>query len=46
MEYELIILIALILGWLADRLLGDLIWLPHPVVMFGKLIAFGEKRLN
>lgn len=46
MEYELIILIALILGWLADRLLGDPIWLPHPVVMFGKLIALGEKRLN
>ena len=46
MEYELIILIALILGWLADRLLGDPIWLPHPVVMFGRLIALGEKRLN
>ena len=46
MEYELIIFIALILGWLADRLLGDPIWLPHPVVMFGKLIALGEKRLN
>ena len=46
MEYELIILIALILGWLADRLLGDPIWLPHPVVMFGKLIALGEKCLN
>lgn len=46
MEYELIILIALILGWLADRLLGDPIWLPHPVVMFGSLIALGEKRLN
>lgn len=27
-------------------LLGDPQWLPHPVVAFGKMIAFGERRLN
>lgn len=39
-------LIALLIGWIADLLLGDPAWLPHPVVGFGKMIAFGEKRLN
>ena len=39
-------LIALLIGWVADLLLGDPAWLPHPVVGFGKMIAFGEKRLN
>jgi len=34
--------IAIALDWW----LGDPVWLPHPVVGFGKLIAFGERRLN
>ena len=38
--------IALIIGWIADILLGDPAWLPHPIVGFGKLIAAGEKRWN
>nr|WP_029904605.1 adenosylcobinamide-phosphate synthase CbiB [Prevotella sp. 10(H)] len=42
----LFILLPLLLGWLADRLIGDPSWLPHPVVCMGKVIAFGEKRLN
>ncbi|MGN1375321.1 MAG: adenosylcobinamide-phosphate synthase CbiB [Prevotella sp.] len=46
MDIELILLIAVLTGWCADRLLGDPAWLPHPVVMFGRLIAFGEKKLN
>lgn len=33
-------------GWLADRLLGDPAGWPHPIVWFGKLISFGEKKLN
>lgn len=33
-------------GWLADRLLGDPARWPHPIVWFGKLISFGEKKLN
>ena len=37
---------ALLMGWLLDVLLGDPIWLPHPVVYFGKWIAFGERHLN
>lgn len=33
-------------GWLGDRLLGDPEGWPHPVVGFGKAIAYGEKHLN
>lgn len=39
-------ILTLLVGWLADMLLGDPSWLPHPVVGFGKLIAKGEKRWN
>ncbi|MGN0281416.1 MAG: adenosylcobinamide-phosphate synthase CbiB [Prevotella sp.] len=39
-------MISLIIGWLLDLLLGDPERLPHPVVLFGKLIAKGERRLN
>ena len=40
------LLTPLLLGWLLDLILGDPAWLPHPVVGFGKMISFGEKRLN
>lgn len=33
-------------GWLADRLLGDPEGWPHPVVFFGDVISYGEKKLN
>lgn len=46
METFLYFLIPLCTGWLLDKLLGDQSWLPHPVAGFGKLIAFGERRLN
>ena len=39
-------LISLLVGWLLDLLLGDPRWIPHPIVGFGKTIAFGEHRLN
>jgi len=39
-------IITLLVAWLADLVLGDPAWLPHPVVGFGKLIAAGEKRWN
>jgi cobalamin biosynthesis protein CobD len=39
-------IIPLLVGWLADSLIGDPAFPPHPVVGFGKLISFGEKRLN
>lgn len=38
--------IAIILGWIADKVWGDPASLPHPVVYFGKAIAWGEHRLN
>ena len=40
------IILPLLLGWFLDLLIGDPAWLPHPVVGFGKMIAFGERRLN
>ncbi len=38
----IVILSAIIL----DLLLGDPLWLPHPIVLMGKSIAWFEKRLN
>lgn len=39
-------LLPLPIAWLLDRWQGDPSWMPHPVVGFGKLIAWGEKCLN
>ena len=36
------LLLALVLDWM----LGDPVWLPHPIVGFGRIIAFCEHRLN
>ena len=44
MDYECFF--PLLVAWLLDLALGDPSWLPHPVVGFGKLIAWGEHRLN
>ena len=38
--------LALLTGWLLDLLFGDPARLPHPIVWFGKAIAFFEHRLN
>lgn len=46
MDKALYLILPLLLGWLADRLFGDPMNLPHPVVGFGKLISKGEKLLN
>ena len=46
MSDTLIGLLPLVAGWLLDLVLGDPSWLPHPVVGFGKMIAFCEHRLN
>ena len=40
------VILPLLAGWLLDLLLGDPQWLPHPVVLFGKIIAFCERKLN
>ena len=42
----LLAIMPLLIGWFLDLLLGDPAWLPHPVVGFGKVIAFGEHHLN
>ena len=39
-------ILPLLAGWLLDLLLGDPMWLPHPVVWFGKAIAWGERHFN
>ena len=46
MPDSLIAILPLLIGWMLDLLLGDPAWLPHPVVGFGKMIAYGEYRLN
>lgn len=40
------LIIPLLLAWLLDRCLGDPVWLPHPVVAFGRAISFCEHTLN
>lgn len=42
MKYHII---AFLLGFLLDLLLGDPYWMPHPVRLIGRLIAEAEKRL-
>ena len=38
--------LSLLIGWLLDLVFGDPARLPHPIVWFGKAIAFFEHRLN
>ena len=38
--------ICLIIAWIADRLFGDPATLPHPIVWYGKMIAYAERSLN
>lgn len=33
-------------GWIADAIIGDPVWLPHPIVLFGKVIGRVERWLN
>ena len=46
MDFVILYLLPLTLGWLLDLVFGDPEKLPHPVVLFGKLIARGERLLN
>lgn len=39
-------IIALLIGWTLDLAFGDPQRLPHPIVLFGKMIAWGEQALN
>ncbi len=42
----ILIIIPLIIGYILDLTLGDPRWLPHPIRFYGRLIAFGESKLN
>ncbi len=46
MKETLILILPLLLGWVLDFVFGDPARLPHPIVWFGKMISFGEHRLN
>lgn len=46
MTLALLYILPILIGWTLDLLLGDPAFIPHPVVWFGKAIAFFEKRLN
>ena len=46
MKETLILILPLLLGWLVDLIFGDPSRLPHPIVWFGKMISWGEHRLN
>jgi len=40
------VIIPLVLGFTLDLVLGDPLWLPHPIRLFGRIISFFEKRFN
>lgn len=40
------LIVPLLAGWILDKLFGDPVGIPHPVVGFGKMISFCEKRWN
>lgn len=46
MAPELLFIIPLLIGFLLDTLLGDPLWLPHPIRIFGKAISFFTDKLN
>lgn len=46
MDEIITIILPLLIGWITDMLFGDPQWLPHPIIGFGKIISWGEKKLN
>ena len=46
MTPEQLIIIPLLIGFLLDCLLGDPLWLPHPIRLFGNSISFFTEKLN
>jgi len=42
----IIAILPLFIGWMLDLFFGDPARLPHPIVWFGKAIAFFEHRFN
>ena len=45
-ETRIYLIIPLVAGYLLDLCLGDPAWLPHPIRLFGWLIARGQQWLN
>ena len=43
---EIAYILPFVLAWGLDLCFGDPVWMPHPVVGFGKLISKGEHVLN
>lgn len=46
MAPEYLLIYTLLIGFLLDCLLGDPLWLPHPIRLFGNAIAFFSGKLN
>ena len=46
MDSRIVAILPLLIGWLLDLTFGDPQRLPHPVVWFGRMIAYGEHKLN
>ena len=44
MEVIYIHILAVVVGFSADKLLGDPEWLPHPIVLFGNTISVLTKK--
>ena len=43
---QIVDILPFVLAWVLDICFGDPMWMPHPVVGFGKLISKGEHVLN
>lgn len=39
-------IISLIIGFSLDKILGDPVWFPHPVVWFGKGVSYVDNKYN
>jgi adenosylcobinamide-phosphate synthase len=46
MEPKYLFLYSLLVGFALDCLLGDPLWLPHPIRLFGNSISFFSDKLN
>lgn len=46
MTNEQLIIFSLLIGFILDCLLGDPLWLPHPIRLFGNSISFFTEKLN
>jgi adenosylcobinamide-phosphate synthase len=46
MTPELRYILPLLIGFLLDSILGDPLWLPHPIRIFGQTISFFTGKLN